>query len=168
MPANTVVPEKSGLQKFLGRYFTEDGVESISKKAPSIKGGAGSMLKAGLGKMGLMTMGITAYRTSRMMDEGHTLSSALPRSLARGMMYATFPKIMIGRIGAQFMSQAPDIQNAAEQQKFMETNFNTLGGDYVDQQANFAARSRAMEHIKRTRSTIAASVGGEARRYHRT
>lgn len=139
------------LDKVSGKYskFADD----LAPKAFTIGG-----LGWGLGAV---------FGTSFRVNSGEEFLPALGKEIVEDSMFAIAPWTLGAFMANVAVQVYPDIKQASEQKKNFAMNYNYLGGDYVDTQSNYASRARAMEHIKRSRATMAAGVGGEARRYHK-
>ena len=142
-------------------YLTSDGQKALSNSL--------DFSNFGIGGFGLLAEAVgTTWGMNYRLKRGEAFAPALGKELVENTVYGLAPELMVGVIGKAAVEAYPQIKQAANQKKYYSQNFTQLGGDYIDAQSNYASRSRAMEHIKRSRSTIAASVGGEARRHHRT
>lgn len=156
---------KQTANTFLQNYLTEDGVTKVKSKFSSV---FDDFSLASFGVGAFAEIAGTAFGMSMRLNEGEAFLPALGAELVDNVKYGIAPELLVAEIGAAAISAYPQMNAMAEQKKYFGMNYNYLGGNYIDTQANFASRSRAMEHIKRTRSTIAASIGGEARRFHST
>ena len=159
--------EAAGLGKATARsskkaaksFLTSDGYKTLSSKIDD--------LNFGIGGFGLIaeTAG-TIWGTNYRLKQGEALLPSLGKELVENTVYGVAPQLMIGMIGKAAVQAYPAIKDAASQKEYYSKNMNYLGGNYLDAQSNYASRARALEQIKRSRSTIASSVGGEAKRYH--
>lgn len=156
---------KSYLKRKANKHLTEDAAKSISKSADSVF----DEIEAGsFGTGGITYFGTIAFGTTLRVKHGEGLFSAIGNEMVEDAMFAIAPELAIGGlIGSAAVDMYPQINKMAEQKKSMKMNYNYLGGDYIDTQSNYTSRARAMQHIKRARASMAAGVGGEARRYHR-
>lgn len=158
---------QSGAEGFARSFLSDEGMDAIKKRFSSVFEDV-STSGLGFGIGALAEIGMTTFGTQYRMKRGESFGEAFTKELAEGVMYGLAPELLIGVVGKEVAKAYPKLNSVAEQKKSMNQNFKTLGGDYIDSKTNYASRARALEQIKRTRSTIAASIGGEARRHHRT
>lgn len=112
---------------------------------------------------------MTVYGMKNRLEAGERFLPALGTELVQNAAYAMAWKPLLGYQVASTVAQiAPEITNAAEQQANFNSNYNFVGGNYIDTQNNYASRARAMEQIKRNRNGIRNALGSEARRFHQT
>lgn len=153
----------SKTRQYASNYLTDDGIDALKKRFSS----AFDDVSFGFGFGAIAETILTTWGTSARMKEGQPFMQAFGAELVENAIFGIAPELAVGLIGKAAIENYPQLNQMAEQKKYFEMNYNFMGGNYIDQQENYTSRARALEHIKRTRSTIANSIGGESRRYHR-
>lgn len=137
--------------------------KTSSGKASEFLSKHGSGIKKGLFGYGIgMALGLPGR-----LEEGKSLPRAVAEQAAWSTRLFLAPSTIYGPLMAKGIASIPDRIRQAESNRDMQLNYRFMGGDYIDTQANYASRARAVEHIKRSRTSVQAGMGKEARRYHR-
>lgn len=149
-------------RRYLKKYLNKDGASQVDDALTKAFGKGREMepFKAGTaGWLGGIALGMN-FR----LRQGEDFAPAFFKEALEDMKYGIFPELLAIQGGAAMAEAYPTMQAAASQKKSAIMNYDNMGGNYVDSQANSASRARALEQIKRHR---VASLGGEARKFHR-
>lgn len=155
---------KRSFNRALNNNLSEKGVKTVKSTVGNFKNSFDTSIFSSAGL--LAYGGATLFGTNLRVSGGESFLPALGKEMVEDAMFAVAPELLVGLIGSAVAKSYPKLNVMAEQKKRYALNYSMLGGNYIDQQADHMGRQRAMEHIKRTRSTLARSMGGEARRYH--
>jgi len=165
--------EKAGLNKFIKKHSTKTttnpksfmGADLTKKGSKHFGKYFGANYKSIKSSLPMFGIGM-ALNVPRHMREGKSLPGAIGRSALSSARLMMFPETFYGPMLGNAIAGLPGkLQEKAQQKDFVK-NYSFLGGDYIDQQASYSSRARAVEHIKRSRTSVQSGLGREARRYH--
>ena len=149
---------------YLRKHLSKKGADKVDDAMTKVIG-PGRAMESNLSfALGAEVLG-TAYGMSHRLREGEDFLPALAKEGVENLKYGMFPELIPIQMGKMLAENYPVMEEMAERKRENILNYRTLGGNYQDTQSNYAARSRALEMIKRNKMP---APGGEARRYHRT
>lgn len=149
-------------RKYLNKVFNEKGAKKIDDAMTRAFGVPREIEGLKLGTFGWF-MGIGIGMNFRL-RQGEKFLPALAKEALEDVKYGLFPELLAIQGGRALAEAYPAMNAMAEQRRANILNYNTYGGGYTDTEANYAARARALETIKRHHM---AAIGGEARKFHR-